>query len=351
MAGCANILSMNRFVPLVHTKAVTLRRFDHPPGVVHHDPERERAKGHSVNFVEKGSFRMRTAGPWHEIASDSLFVMTPGLEFSCSHGEDHPSDCCFSVSYADETVESARSSAKLTDLPVLQLTNRHAFLRRGLRSFVPGDEARAEALAGALLWSLSADVSRQRLFRPDRLAWYAARVDRAKEMIEARYAEPLSLSALARDSGMSLFHFARIFAELEGRPPHRVLTDVRLANAAERLRDGAGVTDTCFAVGFGSLSHFVTTFRRRYGTRPSDVCRGQGRSADLDVRYDGKVIRGESGGRRRVSKDPPQRLGRMNPDPIQRDDRPVRQETRRDAAAARDGDRARARPSGPAASR
>ena len=40
----------------------------------------------------------------------------------------HPSDCCFSVSYADEAVESARSSARLTDLPVRQLTNRHAFL-------------------------------------------------------------------------------------------------------------------------------------------------------------------------------------------------------------------------------
>jgi AraC-like DNA-binding protein len=47
---------------------------------------------------------------------------------------------------------------------------------------------------------------------------------------------------------------------------------MRLARAAARLRDGAGVTDTCFAVGFGSLSHFVTTFRRRYGVRPSDFC-------------------------------------------------------------------------------
>jgi AraC family transcriptional regulator len=273
-SGCANILFMNRFVQLVHTNAVALRRFDHPSGVVHQDPEREQAKGHSVNFVEKGSFRMRTTGPWHEIASDSLFVMTPGLEFSCSHGEDHPSDSCFSVSYADETVESARSVARMTDVPVRQLTNRHAFLGQGLRSCVRGDEARAEALAGALLWSLSAEVSGQRLFRPERLAWYAARVERAKELIEARYAEPLSLSTLARDSGMSLFHFVRIFAELEGRPPHRLLTDVRLAHAAARLRDGASVTDTCFAVGFGSLSHFVTTYRRRYGIRPSDVRRG-----------------------------------------------------------------------------
>ena len=28
---------------------------------------------------------------------------------------------------------------------------------------------------------------------------------------------------MARDTGMSVFHFARIFGELEGRPPHRFL--------------------------------------------------------------------------------------------------------------------------------
>lgn len=80
--------------------------------------------------------------------------------------------------------------------------------------------------------------ARHPLFRPERLAWYAARVDRAKALIEARYAEPLSLSDIARDSAMSVFHFARIFSELEGQPPHRFLTDVRLAHADASLRDG-----------------------------------------------------------------------------------------------------------------
>ena len=72
---------------------------------------------------------------------------------------------------------------------------------------------------------------------------------------------------------MSLFHFARVFGELEGRPPHRVLLGVRLAHARARLQEGASVTDTCFAVGFGSLSHFVTTFRRHYGVSPSRISR------------------------------------------------------------------------------
>jgi AraC-like DNA-binding protein len=158
---------------------------------------------------------------------------------------------------------------------VRPLTNRQAFLQRALGACGPGDEARAEALSGALLWSLSAGRARQPLFRPERMAFYAARVDRAKAMIEARFAEPLSLSTLARDAGMSVFHFARVFGELEGRPPHRFLTDVRLAHANARLRDGAGVTETCFAVGFGSLSHFVTTFRRRYGVKPSHLRRNR----------------------------------------------------------------------------
>jgi AraC-like DNA-binding protein len=264
---------MNRVVQLIGTPAVALERFDHLPGVAHQDPRRERAAGHTVNFVETGSFRVRTIGAWHRLAADRVFVTTPALEFSCAHDEDHPTDCCLSVSYSEQSVESARSSMALGTSLVRPLTNRQAILRGALGGCGRGDEARAEALAGALLWSLSTGITRFPLFPPDRLAWHAARVDRAKSMIEARHAEPLSLSIMARDAGMSVFHFARIFSELEGRPPHRFLTDVRLAQAYARLRDGASVTDTCFAVGFGSLSHFVTTFRRRYGCRPSDLRR------------------------------------------------------------------------------
>jgi AraC-like DNA-binding protein len=207
------------------------------------------------------------------MTAGSMFVTTPGLEFTCGHEEDCPTDSCLSVRYSEEGVESARSWAIPNAASIHQASNRQAYLGLALRQCQPADPARTEALAAALLWSLSTPASSRRLYRPDRLAWYAARVDRAKSMMETHYAEPLSLSDLARDAGMSLFHFARLFAELEGRPPHRFLVDVRLARAAERLRDGAGVTDTCFAVGFGSLSHFVTMFRRRYGVRPSDAAR------------------------------------------------------------------------------
>ena len=262
---------MNRFVELVRAEAAVVRRFDHTPGIAHSDPDRERAAAHGINFIEAGAFRVRTTGAWQVVGLDSLFVTEAGMEFSCAHDHEHPEDCCLSITFSDEAVESARAFTPIDGAPVRRLTNRHAFLRRAIADCDVTDPARMEALAGALLVALSAGPARHKLYTPDRFAWYAARVDRAKEMMEARHSEALSLSAIAKDCGMSVFHFARVFAELEGQPPHRFLTSVRLSRAHTRLREGASVTDTCFAVGFGSLSHFVTTFRRRYGARPSAI--------------------------------------------------------------------------------
>lgn len=67
---------------------------------------------------------------------------------------------------------------------------------------------------------------------------------------------------------MSTFHFARLFAELAGTPPHRYLLRVRLDEAARGLRQGASVTDACFASGFQNLSYFIRAFRQRFGISP-----------------------------------------------------------------------------------
>src|SRR5262249_23597453 len=113
------------------------------------------------------------------------------------------------------------------------------------------------------------DRSQTRLYAPRQLAWYAGRVDAAREALETDFASPHSLTGLARAAGMSPFHFARVFRELAGVPPHRYLIGVRLRAAVDRLRQGDSVTDTCFAVGFNSLGHFIDTFRRAYGVSPS----------------------------------------------------------------------------------
>jgi AraC family transcriptional regulator len=100
------------------------------------------------------------------------------------------------------------------------------------------------------------------------------RIDRAVELIESDFARQLTLSELANAAGMSMYHFARVFRALTGIPAHRYLTAVRLRNAARRLDEGESVTSACYEVGFASLSHFVTAFRKRFGITPSAAAKG-----------------------------------------------------------------------------
>ena len=237
--------TVNRVTPLVRTPAIVLERFDHEPGIAHRDPEQECARGHAISFVEAGSFLLRAGGTWRRLSSARLFATTPGLEFSCAHDQDHPQDRCLSVRYAEAAIESLRSAgAAAVTTPVRSLTNRQAFLRLELLADHAQDAARTEALAGALYWSLTGPEKTRPLFRPGQLSWYATRVGRVKALIRAHYAEPLSLSRMASEVGMSVYHFARVFAELEGQPPHKYLLAVRLRQAATRLhvvltRDGS----------------------------------------------------------------------------------------------------------------
>jgi AraC-like DNA-binding protein len=291
---------VNHLTRVLQTPAVALETFEHPPHTEHCDPAYEVASGFCVSFVEGGSFRVRAetdtevhSAAWH-VTPETLFITTPGLVFSCRHDQTHPTDRCVSVAYAEAAIDhlltagagagAARSgggtraglhggrpaSAQAGVQPgVRRLTNHQLYLRQRLGGCARGDEARLEALAGDLFFALTGSSSRQPLFRPELLSWYSARVERARTLMDTYYQEPLSLTRLSREVGMSPFHFARVFRELAGLPPHRYLTAVRLAHAARRLHAGASVTDTCLGVGFGSLSHFVTAFRRRYGVRPS----------------------------------------------------------------------------------
>src|SRR5262245_6438827 len=191
------------------------------------------------------------------------------MVYRCDHHH-QADDVCLCVSFGASADENAMNAGGLTPVaPVAALTNRRAYLQRRLSGRLSdGDALAIESIAGELLHDM-ADRPRQRLYAPAQLDWYARRVDTAREALDDDFASPHSLTTLARDAGMSPFHFARVFRELAGVPPHRYLVGVRLRAAVERLRQGDSVTDTCFAVGFNSLGHFIETFRRAYGVSPS----------------------------------------------------------------------------------
>jgi AraC-like DNA-binding protein len=92
---------------------------------------------------------------------------------------------------------------------------------------------------------------------------------RAKDLADARYAEPLTVADLASAAGLSPAYFSREFRRTFGESPHQYLLTRRLERAAALLRTtDRPVTEICFAVGLASLGSFITSFRRVFGRTP-----------------------------------------------------------------------------------
>jgi AraC-like DNA-binding protein len=93
---------------------------------------------------------------------------------------------------------------------------------------------------------------------------------RAKDLIDARYREPLDVLALAGAAHLSPAHFSREFRRAFGEPPHQYLLTRRLERAAELLRNtDRSVADICVAVGLHSVGSFTTSFGRAFGLSPT----------------------------------------------------------------------------------
>jgi AraC-like DNA-binding protein len=93
---------------------------------------------------------------------------------------------------------------------------------------------------------------------------------RAKDLIDARYREPLDVPVLAKAAHLSQAHFSREFRRAFGETPHQYLLTRRLERAASLLRTtDRTISDVCFTVGLRSVGSFTTSFSRAYGSSPA----------------------------------------------------------------------------------
>jgi AraC-like DNA-binding protein len=99
------------------------------------------------------------------------------------------------------------------------------------------------------------------------------RIVQAKLFIDAYYSEKIDLNNIADEAYFSKFHFIRLFKAIYGMTPHQYLTRVRVENARILLQKGMSVTQTCFAVGFTSVSSFTGLFNRYLKRSPSEYQR------------------------------------------------------------------------------
>ncbi|MBN1942105.1 MAG: helix-turn-helix transcriptional regulator [Phycisphaerae bacterium] len=95
-------------------------------------------------------------------------------------------------------------------------------------------------------------------------------VDRAIERMRADFAQPVNVSELAEQAGMSERWFRRIFRDVTGQGPKAYYDAMRMEAAAELLQMGqAGIARIAERLGFSSPFHFSRAFKAHHGLPPA----------------------------------------------------------------------------------
>ena len=93
---------------------------------------------------------------------------------------------------------------------------------------------------------------------------------RARDLVDRRYAEDITVEDMAEAAGLSKAHFSREFRRAFGETPRAYLLTRRVGRAAGLLRNtDRSVTEVCFSVGLKSLGSFTTSFTRHFGRSPA----------------------------------------------------------------------------------
>jgi AraC-like DNA-binding protein len=123
---------------------------------------------------------------------------------------------------------------------------------------------------------------------------------RAKDLADARYAEPLEVDDLARAAGLSKAHFSREFRRTFGESPYVYLMTRRLERAAALLRNtDHSVAEICLEVGLQGVGSFTTSFKRMFEMTPTTY-RATFPPASSQTRVPGCIVRGHARPRHRT---------------------------------------------------
>jgi AraC-like DNA-binding protein len=93
---------------------------------------------------------------------------------------------------------------------------------------------------------------------------------RAVELAESNLGDGLTIAPLAREAGLSHFHFIRIFREVTGETPFAYIRRRRLENAMMKLRTTSlPISEVALDCGFTHQSHLTEAMRIMHLTTPA----------------------------------------------------------------------------------
>ena len=117
--------------------------------------------------------------------------------------------------------------------------------------------------------------------------FHRSQIGRAQRYIRTHISDPVTLANIAKESGSSSFHFARLFQAYTGETTFDFLRRIRLTTALRMLQEDPDgpVTEIALSVGYETPSAFNKAFKKVLNMSPRDF-RKIGKEGQHDVIYD-----------------------------------------------------------------
>lgn len=218
-------------------------------------------------FVLEGGFSETYGKHSSRSCRKSTLVFHPAGE---THSDRFYTDTrCFNIQMNSQWFERALGHSRIINSPAdfydERLSNLATRLYREFREF---DDFSALAIEG-LMFEMMAEASRHSAgkFAPRPPRW----LRQAREILDERFDESLTLSALSESVGIHPVHLAREFRRFYRCTVGEYVRKLRIDYACRRLLNSdASLAEVALAAGFFDQSHFARNFKSRIGMTPHE---------------------------------------------------------------------------------
>lgn len=260
---------MAKIVPL-HTGMLTVLDYRCTAGP-NDKPFWEKHCLHSISYVRKGNFGYHAHGRSFELVAGSVLVGSPNKEYQCTHEHHVCGDECLSFQLLPELIDIVAPKFRHWDIgsvpPVMELVGFGELAQAAAENRC--DLSVEEVAYMFITRFIEVVAGNKRNLAKLRLRDRKRAVDSALRIDESAN-QPLNLETLAKEVGLSPFHFLRIFKDSIGVTPHQYLVRSRIRRASRLLAtESCPVTDVGLDVGFLDISNFIRTFHRATGVSPA----------------------------------------------------------------------------------
>jgi AraC-like DNA-binding protein len=234
----------------------------------------------AIGVVESGSTRLLThRGEW---------VARAGSILAFSPGEVHGAEALGSQGYTYRMVYPSRAlmheiaawpeggddRTPLFRTPVIEDRDLATQLRKAHVPLMAGDwrtTAESQLIEGLRSLAKRHGALREQVDSVRPLDLEVA--EKARALLQERFAQQVRLSVVADECGMTLFHLIRVFRRVMGVPPYAYLVQLRVNRAQAMLHAGSSIADVAYACGFCDQSHLNRMFKKAVGVPPGQYVR------------------------------------------------------------------------------